>query len=181
MSLTKDTEHLMSSLPCVAPIATSMAWQPTAQSNDSNTAHEEPIGKKNGDGVGQGLGLDSVWAFMQATGVDKKLFDQVRSIVQHLMVDDAEQAKKFAYQLKQIQQVVEAEFLMKFQKMSHELKTITLTVETHTALVQEMQTDAHKIARVEEALTILRTTHYNCICKKSSFPSCLRTVLSWCF
>jgi hypothetical protein len=119
----------------------------------------ESVGGKS-ETDGKGFGLDSVWMFIQATGIDQTLYNQVREIVKHLAQTDSQSYDKLAQQLKDMKQQIDTDAKNMQESIS--------------ARFSKMETDQFKSERVTEALAILRKTHYSCICSKSKFPSCLQ-------
>jgi hypothetical protein len=140
--------------------------------DDTKSMHLEGIGGGS-SGVntdGKGLGLETLWGFLTATGIDKQLYQQVQTIVQHLAKTDTSESAEFNRKLTTLQKTVQTELA--------ELKANVVKQET---LLKQMDEQEYKRARVTEGLVLLRNTHYTCICQKSAFPSCLLPCLNWVF
>jgi hypothetical protein len=122
-----------------------------------------PAFSRSGDGKGQGLGLQDVMAFVHASGVDAKLYEQVQQIVQHFLQTDPNEVAELSRKLQDLKLSVEADL----RSLKTQFKT--------------MDTDQYKRERVTEGLNILRRTHCFCACPKNAAPTFMRACIDTCF
>lgn len=173
-----------------APAPETVILHPTTSTTTSTTdGKEAPMDGKGGglmeagkvEGVGgsasdcgRGLGLDTVWSMIQATGVDKRLYEQVRLIVGQLAQrGDDEKLSRVTFQL----QAIAAEL----KSVESDVRACQATLQTHSTHLAKTEAESYKQRRVAEGLSIIRKSHYACICTKSKTPACFRLFLDCCF